>query len=302
MMTSIDKLQPSPRDAGFRSPGYYTWDGSLIKVDNTYHMFASRWPKSAGFPDGYRTKSEIVMATATDPNGPYTFHETILAGRGGQYWDGQMCHNPKIIKASDTFVLYYIGSAMGSRLRKIGYACSDSIEGPWKRSPTCLSLIKDANNPAPLIQADGSVLLAFRDEILHVHVAHAPRFDGKHRIIAKNVFHGKRVEDPDLIMVDGTYHMVAEDNQGWFTGVERHGVHFTSIDGYSWNSGDPIMAYTHEIRWVDGTSTTCDRRERPEWFNANADVKGHGTPTHLVTAIKIGDETWSHVQGIMKTG
>jgi hypothetical protein len=296
MLAICDLLKPSPRDAGFRSEGHYTWDGSIIKEGSTYHLFASRWPKAAGFPDGYRARSEIVRATAKDPIGPYTFQETVLAGRGGHHWDGQMCHNPKILVAGGTFVLYYIGSAPGSRLRKIGYAWSDSIEGPWNRLPGCVPLTKDANNPAPIVQEDGSVLVAFRDEKLRVHIAGAPRFDGNYRIIAKDVFHGKRVEDPDIIEVDGTYHLVAEDNQGWFTGTGRHGAHFTSADGFSWRVADPAKAYTHEIRWDDGTATTCDRRERPELFNADASAKGHGAPTHLVTAVKIGDETWCHVQ------
>ena len=29
---------------------------------------------------------------------------------GTQYWDGKSCHNPKIVKHDDTYVLYYMGS------------------------------------------------------------------------------------------------------------------------------------------------------------------------------------------------
>jgi hypothetical protein len=45
-------------------PGYWLWDGSVIKVGDTYHLFAARWPKGHPFPDDYRWHSEIVRATA----------------------------------------------------------------------------------------------------------------------------------------------------------------------------------------------------------------------------------------------
>ena len=40
----IDRLQPAPKDAGFKMDGYFIWGGSLIFADGKYHLFASRWP------------------------------------------------------------------------------------------------------------------------------------------------------------------------------------------------------------------------------------------------------------------
>jgi hypothetical protein len=294
----LERLLPAPKNAGFRMPGYFVWCGSVIKVEGTYHLFASRWPKETKFPNGYRTHSEIVRATAKTPEGPYEFQEVVASGRGGAWWDGKMCHNPKIVQAGDTYVLYYIGSAVGSPLRKVGYAWSKSITGPWQRIDEPLPLGEDHNNPAPYVHADGRILMAFRDQNLRMSIAVADRFDGTYKVVASDLFPGIRVEDPDLSFFNGRYQMVAEDNQGKFTGAERHGVHFVSDDGIHWRKNDPIKVYTHTLTWTDGTTTKADRRERPELFNANAACKGNGTPTHLLTAVLVGDETWCTVQPI----
>ena len=181
------------------------WCGSIIKAEGKFHLFASRWPEGTGkggtgvgMLDGYRQHSEIVHAVADDPVGPYTFKEVVLQGRGGRWWDGQMCHNPKIVKVGDTFVLYYIGSAVGSPLRKIGYAWAPSVDGPWTRLDDCLPLGDDQNNPAPLVQADGRVLLAYRNQRQQMFIASADAWNKDYRTIAKNICPQAPLEDPDL--------------------------------------------------------------------------------------------------------
>ncbi len=293
----IERLQPSPKDAGFRMEGYFVWGGSLIKVGDQYHLFASRWPEATHFPQGYRDHSEIVRATASAPLGPYTFQEVVVSGRGGSWWDGKMCHNPKIVQAGDTYVLYYIGSALGSGLRKCGYAWSKSITGPWTRCAEPLPFGQDHNNPAPYIHDDGRVLIAFRDRELNMFVATADTYDGTYRIVAQNLFPFK-VEDPDLYFARGRYHMVAEDNVGGLTGAVRHGAHLISGDSLQWTPADPVRVYDHTLCWTDGTTTKIQRRERPELFNANAERKGNGDPTHLLTAVLVDGHTWCHIQSI----
>ena len=293
----FERLQPAPRDSGFRMDGYFVWGGSLIKFGDEYHLFASRWPKDTGFPQGYRSHSEIVRATAPTPLGPYAFREVVVTGRGGIWWDGKMCHNPKIVKTGDTYVLYYIGSAVGSGLRKCGYAHARSIEGPWMRADESLPFGEDHNNPAPYIHSDGRVLIAFRDRELNMFVATADAFDGRYGIAARSLF-PFRIEDPDLFFCDGSYHMVVEDNAGQLTGHVRYGGHLVSKDGLQWQPADPVTVYDHTLRWTDGTTTQADRRERPELFNADAERKGNGSPTHLITAVQVGDDTWCHIQPI----
>lgn len=292
------RLLPVPRQSGFSLNGYFIWCGSLIKVGRVFHLFTSRWPEETGFPGGYLSHSEIVRAVSDNPLGPYAFQGVVLKGRGGAWWDGQMCHNPKIVRWSNTFILYYIGSAIGGRLRKIGYARATSIAGPWQRLEHPLPLGEDANNPAPYIQADGSILLAYRDRELRMHMAQASKFNDAYRGIAKNIFPEGRLEDPDLFFMDGRYHLVMEDNKGVLTGAVGHGGHLVSADGIHWQRYDPVEAYTRTIVWNDGSETIAERRERPELFNTDADGKGNGRPTHLITSVLIGGKTSCLIQPV----
>ena len=106
----IERLKPVPQDSGFKMEGYWVWGGSLIKVNSTYHLFASRWPKGNEFPEIYRQNSEIVRATSKTILGPYEFQEVVIGERDRSYWDSNMAHNPTIHKIGDAYVLFYIGS------------------------------------------------------------------------------------------------------------------------------------------------------------------------------------------------
>jgi hypothetical protein len=285
--------------------GYFVWCGSLIRAEGRFHMFASRWPRDTGFPDGYRRHSEIVRAVSDVPEGPYEFREVVLAGRGGDWWDGRMCHNPKILRIGDRYVLFYNATDLSGRLlhgkhpyRQIGYADAPSIRGPWRRLDRPLPLGEDTNNPAPYVHDDGCVLLVYRDWALRMYIAKAPAYDGDYQVVARDFFEEGRLEDPDLYVVDGQYHMVMEDNQAKLTGHERHGGHLVSRDGIHWQRADDVHVYTHDIAFKDGTRFTAERRERPEMFNANAEVKGRGEPTHLATGVFHGGAAWNVVQRI----
>src|SRR4051812_17194420 len=56
-------IGPAPKHAGFAMDGYFVWCSSVIKVGDTYHMFASRWPAEKGL-NGWTTLSECVRATS----------------------------------------------------------------------------------------------------------------------------------------------------------------------------------------------------------------------------------------------
>ena len=297
--TLLDGALPIPRGAGLRIPGYFVWGGSVIRVGDAYHMFASRWPVETGFPDGYRSHSEIVRATATNPLGPYAFREVVVAGRGGDYWDGQMAHNPTIHRTSGGFALYYIGSpcqpnATGFRFRKVGLATSASIEGPWARIDEPLSLGQDANNPAPCFRPNGSLLLNFRDLELRMGIASAPSVAGPYRVESSDIMPGYTLEDGYLYGAGGSYHIICEDNRGHVSGHQRWGVHLVSVDGiHGWRPADPAVAYTHTVVWDDGTRTTFERRERPQLL-----FDGQGRISHLCTAVLYQGQSLCLVQPV----
>lgn len=291
-----ERLQPAPVHSGFRQDGFFVWCGSAIKADGEYHLFAARWPKGkdAKFPEGYRTSSEIVRATAKRPMGPYTFQEVVVGQRAGGFWDSLMTHNPTIHKIGDTFVLFYIGSdghTMQAKSkgfqRMIGYATAKSVRGPWRRVDRPI-VAGDANNPAILVETSGAVKMMFRDAVLRVSIATARTFDGIYTIANGDVWPRSRLEDFYLFSVNGRYHLICEDNTSGVTGHERWGAHLVSANGIDgWAPFTPAVAYDHTLAFEDGSRLQCTRRERPQLLIEN------GRITHLITAVYDGKDSWS---------
>src|SRR5436190_6248426 len=133
-------------------PDQILWCSAVIRVGDTYHMFASRWPAQYGL-GGWTKYSECVRATSKDLFGPYKFEEVVLQKRPG-HWDNSRVHNVKIVKAGEKFVLFYINSA-----NQTGYALADAVTGPWTRSE---KFVIPASNPAPLVNDNGSVYVFCR--------------------------------------------------------------------------------------------------------------------------------------------
>ena len=262
-----ERLQPVPHASGFQMDGYFVWCGSAIKVNATYHLFASRWPVATGFPDGYRQHSEVVRATSSTAIGPYTFQEVVIGRRDAGFWDGAMAHNPVIYEHGSRFLLFYIGSDHGSAYRRVGLAVADRITGPWRRSakPLDLGIECDANNPAALFEPDGTVKLIWRTKDLRVFVSTAPSAHGPYTVATANIWPSAMLEDFFFFKRNGQYHVLCEDNVGGVTGHKRWGARIVSPDGLGrWSKYEPeVCAYDHSIEWTEGGSFTATRRERP---------------------------------------
>jgi len=290
------RIQPAPKASGFHMEGWFVWGGSPIRVGDTYYLFASRWPDSTGFPQGYRTHSEIVLASAEDPLGPYQFRKVIIGEREPGYWDSGMAHNPTIHKIGDRYVLFYIGSDEGSAYRQIGYATAPAVTGPWTRSDQPIDFGRDANNPAVYAEPDGSVKMMWRGKNLRVFLATTPDFSGPYTIRNDNVWPDTRLEDFYLFRRGGLYHMVCEDNQGEVTGHDRWGAHFVSDDGiHGWRPAEQVVFYDHTIRWDDGTVLQCERRERPQLL-----MDARGNVEYLFTSVLSRGKTWCQVVPLEK--
>jgi hypothetical protein len=289
-----DRLQPVPRDSGFKMADYWVWCGSAIKVGDTYHMFAARWPRATHFPEGYREHSEIVRAISKNPLGPYEFKEVVIGKRPGQFWDSGMAHNPEIHKIGDTYVLFYIGSDGVTKqpngkylVRKVGCATAKSITGPWTRSDQPL-INTESNNPSVHVECDGSVKMVFRSSTTRARLATAPTFSGPYKIVSDNLSPEAPIEDFTLFKHGGKYHFFCEDNQGKVSGHTRWGVHFISDNGIDgWRPAGQRIAYDHTLRFTDGTTLECKRRERPQLLVVD------GRATHLITTVWDGQNTWS---------
>jgi len=273
--------------------GYWVWGGSLIKVNSTYHLFASRWPKGEEFPKDYRQDSEIVRATSKTILGPYEFQEVVIGERDSSYWDSNMAHNPTIHKIGDTYVLFYIGSDFTTLhpnkkylYRCVGYATATSINGPWKRSEKPI-INQESNNPAVYVEKNGNIKLMFRDAPLRVILATAPSYEGPYYIDNENVWPDCKLEDFYLFKYGNQYHCICEDNVGGVSGHVRWGIRLFSDNGITdWQKYEPTVVYDHDLKYDDGSILHCVRRERPQLYIENEKI------ACLLTGVYDGTDSW----------
>jgi hypothetical protein len=253
-------ILPALKNGGFKMDNYIIWCSSVIKVDDTYHMFASRWPAQYGL-GGWTTYSECVRATSANLLGPYTFQEVVLQKRAG-YWDNARVHNVKIVKAGSKFVLYYISTA-----NKTGYAEADSITGPWTRSD---KVAMPFSNPAPLVKDDLSIYCFGRlkdKEGVNRGIAYtAPSYKGPYTIVngGENLLpNNYELEDPTIWWANNQYNVLLNDWKGLATGTSKAGSQYFSKDGihYQLMSSEPV--FTKTVLYDDKTTETFSRRERP---------------------------------------
>jgi hypothetical protein len=248
------------KSGGFRMNDFILWCPSVIKVGDTYHMFASRWPAEFGLA-GWTKYSECVRATSPTLLGPYTFQEVVLQKRP-ENWDHTRVHNVKIVKAGTRFLLYHIDSA-----NETGVADADAITGPWRRRDKPVMRV---SNPAILIKPDLSVYVfgRLKDEAqVNRGIAFtAPSFDGKYSLVeqGRNLLPGNcELEDPTIWWANDQINVLLNDWKGKATGTSKAGAQYFSRDGihYELVTSEPV--FTKTVAYDDGTSETFSRRERP---------------------------------------
>lgn len=66
---NLKPAKPRPT-GGYDERGNSTWGGSIVQHNGTYHMIAARMVGHCGL-GAWQQNSEIVRATAIDPEGPY---------------------------------------------------------------------------------------------------------------------------------------------------------------------------------------------------------------------------------------
>ncbi|MGN6370865.1 MAG: glycoside hydrolase family protein [Phycisphaerae bacterium] len=258
-----DSILPTPKNAGFSMPDYYLWCSSVIKVGDTYHMFASRWPKDKQMA-GWVSESECVHATSPTLLGPYTFQEVVLQKRPDA-WDARRVHNVKIVQTHGdhpTYVIFYIAG-----VNDTGYAYADSVNGPWTRSDHA---VIPASNPAILIRPDNSVYafcrLRDKQKVNRGVAFTAPTFEGPYTAIQNGdnlLPNNAQLEDPCIWWANDQYNILLNDWNSRATGIFKAGAQYFSKDGihYTLVSHEPV--FTKTVEFDDGSSETFARRERP---------------------------------------
>ncbi len=253
-------LLPAVKNGGFRMDGYMLWCSSVVKVGDSYQMFASRWPAKYGLA-GWTRYSECVRATSTNLLGPYHFEQVVLQKRPG-HWDNSRVHNVRIVKAGSKYVLFYINSA-----NETGYAVANSITGPWTR---CNQPVIHASNPAPLVRSDLSlyVFCRLRDRAgVNRGIAFtAPSYQGPYTVLD----HGDNLlpdddelEDPTIWWADDQYNLLVNDWKSHATGIFKAGAQYCSRDGIHYHLVSHRPVFTKTVVYDDGTTQTFKRRERP---------------------------------------
>jgi hypothetical protein len=292
--TLRDAMKPAVKNGGFKREGYILWCPTVIKVGNIYHLFASSWPEKYGL-GGWTKYSEIIRATSDNLYGPYKFAEVVISKREG-YWDNDRAHNPKIVKAGNKYVLYYISSA-----NETGYAYADKITGPWKRSD---SVAMPFSNPAPLVRKNGSVYVFGRKAVGKVRIAQAyeaKAFNGKYHLVS-NKFNlltdSNQLEDPTIWWASGQYNVILNDFNGNLTGAKKNGAQYYSTDGIHYYPLTKESIFTKTVTYDDGTSKTFRRRERPFVY---VDEKGRVTAFFTACLVQKEDgseQSWIEVQPV----
>ena len=261
--TLRDALQPVPKGSGFHMEGYILWCPSVIKVDDTYHLFVSRWPAHYGI-GGWTRHSECVRATSKNLLGPYTFAEVVLQKRPDN-WDNTRVHNGKIVRAGDKFVLYHIDTA-----NETGYAAAAAITGPWTRLDKTAMRV---SNPAVLVRPDGSVFIFGRlkdDQQVNRGIAFtAPTYADPYTLVADGanlLENNAELEDPTIWWAHDQFNILVNDWKGKATGTTKAGAQYFSKDGVRFQLMTSEPVFTKTVTYDDGTSETFSRRERPFVF------------------------------------
>jgi len=265
-----DAMLPVKPESVFKMSGYYLWDPSIVEVNGKYHLFASRWPENTG-GEGW-LKSEIIRATSASLWGPYVFQEVVLSP-SNHPWATKGCHNPKIVKLKDKFLLYYLGIPAW----KTGFAISKSIEGPWTILPQPSI---PTNNPALVVEKDGSVYAVGKylirkpgeKEITkYMQAFGAKSIEGPFHLLkdtTNRLPNGCELEDPTIWKAGNGYNIICTDWQAKATGVWKGLVHYSSENGidYTLKTPRPIWDRNEPVPMADGTSMLLTKVERPQVY------------------------------------
>ena len=265
-----EALQPLPKEAIFKMEGYFVWDPSVIKVEDNYHLFASRWP-AADEMIGWK-KSHIIRATSKSLFGPYKFADVVFEPKNHP-WATEGMHNPKIMKVGKKFLLYHLGIPAW----KTGFLFADNIEGPW--TPVEKPVIS-TNNPSIVVKPDASVYVVgkFKPKVFNdgkwdanMQAFEAENIMGPYKLVGdegNRLPNNYELEDPTIWWANNQYNVICTDWEAKVTGIEKSLVYYTSKDGinYELDSTIPFWSRKDKIPVLDGDSLQVDGVERPQVY------------------------------------
>ncbi|HYG20131.1 MAG TPA: glycoside hydrolase family protein [Ohtaekwangia sp.] len=304
------KLLPIGRNLEWED-GFVWCNSPIDGPDNKVHVFYSRWraEKKMG---GWLNGCEIAHATASSPEAPFEYIQTVLAPRGGDAWDATTCHNPHIQFVDGKYCLFYMGNSNGrTNTKRIGLATADSLYGPWRRPDQPLLQTGEpgawddhcTTNPAFVKHPNGKYHLYYKSWNTREYesangavrgnrkygVAAADKPEGPYIKSEKNPVldfssreNNAQLEDAYVWLEESKFNMLARD-MGFFD--HQKGLYLHSEDGLAWSA--PSVAYHGLDHYVkEGPAPDHLKRygrlERPQLLIRN------GRPAYLFTAAQGG--------------
>lgn len=241
--------------------GWCNWCPSPTKLpDGRFALAFSRWPKEKGF-GAWITDSEIALAVADRPLGPYQFVKTILAGSGRESdFDRDVAHNPNLLVDGGRYYLYYMGTrsdGAGPRVnQRIGVAVANAVEGPYMRhgeitfDARALPDMFMCSNPSVCRLQNGKFLMVFKwsqrpalkwpRAVVQMAAAISESPLGPWKLLNRDIFPvpgvGFAGEDP-FVWCEGNEICCAIHDMGRFYSSENRAlVWFTTQDGVNWKN------------------------------------------------------------------
>ena len=273
-------IQPAPRTAVLAEEGWFDWGASMVRsADGKCHLYYAQWPAETQM-SGWLSDSVISYATADNPLGPYQPQGIILKGRGGDYWDAEMVHNPTIKKFGEKYYLYHIGTRKTATFddyrqrgifrdkpsthaddhanrrvnQRIGVAVADSPEGPWQRFEEPIIDVEPGGirhyfvcNPSVTETPEGDYLMVYKSmdaDSRMVHgVARADKPEGPFQCY------------PDPIFTAGDDGFPAEDPFIWHSGGFYYAIVKDFKGSFTGHTGGHSLALFYSTDGIDWRPT-----------------------------------------------
>jgi len=120
----------------------------------------------------------------------------------------------------------------------------------------------------------------------------APTIEGPYSVVAngENLLpdHAE-LEDPTIWWANDQYNVVATDWKGKVTGTVKDGVQYSSKDGITYKLTSNESVFSKTVKYDDGSTEACSRRERPFVYAENGEALALFTaclpnsgPAHIV--------------------
>ena len=294
---------------GYLHSVHTSWGGNAVKgLDGKWHMYVSEiicgkedLRKTKCGLARWQTQSQVVHTVSSTIDGPYQRQEVVIKPEA---------HNPtlQVSPVDGSWNLYYISDYDGP----IEVIASEDGGRTWTEPTT----VSRHQNPGPMMLPDGTVTMFYRGDggnlpsptcsSEYVAFQSCPsRTEPCSAGFNRRAF-DHTAEDPSIFVdLRGNYHMLVNALPYMCVPKEKQGGHAWSRDGVRW-SEPRVGAFDATLKFRDGSSVTCERRERPQMMLQAEPGRG-GKPVALVSAVtgcprefganyKGGDDSFTLVQ------